>query len=58
MSIQQQHHVELVHDSTARAGALSRVISVEEGARFKLWAVGKYDTSIRQDDNASGIQEE
>lgn len=48
-SIQQQQHEELV-GSPAKVGVLSRASSLEEGARFKLWAVGKYDTSVRQED--------
>lgn len=46
MSLKQQ---QAPHDSTAKQGALSRARRVEEGARYKLWAVGKYDTSVRQD---------
>lgn len=35
----------------AAIGSLSRARTVEEGGRFKLWVVGKYDESTRQDVN-------
>lgn len=51
-SIQQQQH-DSPHDSTARVGTLSMAGSVEEGAPYKLWAVGKYDPAVRQEETAS-----
>ncbi|CAN0267764.1 unnamed protein product [Scytosiphon promiscuus] len=34
-------------ESAARVGTLSMAGSAQEGARYKLWAVGKYDPSVR-----------
>lgn len=45
-SLEQQQGL---HASKARVGTLTRAKHVEEGARYKLWAVGKYDPSIRRD---------
>lgn len=50
-SLQRQQEL---HNSTGRLGSLSRARRVEEGARYELWAVGKYDTSVRQDGRKSG----
>ena len=44
-------------ESAARVGTLSMAGSVQEGARYKLWAVGKYDTSVRRDDIEVCIQQ-
>ncbi|CAM9358244.1 unnamed protein product, partial [Ectocarpus fasciculatus] len=42
-SLQQQES----HDPTAKLGSLLRAKHVKEGGRYKLWAVGKYDTAVR-----------
>ncbi|CAN0515621.1 unnamed protein product [Ectocarpus sp. 12 AP-2014] len=42
-SLQQQEP----HDSKANLGTLLRARRVQEGSRYMLWAVGKYDTSVR-----------